>query len=94
MRKTKILWALAWINILLLVVLLVRVGDSRAYAQVRRPSDYLMLPATLQGNANGVVYVIDTSTGALSGLMYDDARRVMVPMPPIDLNRVFSARPR
>jgi hypothetical protein len=94
MNRSKLLWSLAVLNLMLAIVLLVRLApQSSVFAQARRPSDYLMIPATIQGGTNGVVYVIDTSNGMLSATSFNDARRSLdPPMPPIDLSRVFDNR--
>ena len=94
MSKARILWTLAVFNVLLLVVLLARiVPDSKVFAAAAgRPSDYIMIPAGIPGNANGVVYVIDTANAKLSAISFDDANGRMSTMPPIDLQRVFDDR--
>jgi hypothetical protein len=94
MRKT-ILWFLAAANVALAATFVLRVlPDNQAHAQaMRRPSEYLMIPARVPGASVDVVFVVDTSNSILGGLVYDDSRDVIDTMTPIDLNRVFSAAP-
>lgn len=90
--KTKVLWALIALNLTLFIALVGRVGgENEAIAQARRPSNYLMIPADISGGSNGVIYLLDTTTGVLGGMSYDDAAKQLSSMPPIDLNRVFEA---
>lgn len=88
--KSVILGALAALNVLLVVILVNKfVPDNKAVAQVGRPSDYIMIPAELNGVNTGVVFIIDTSKGELSAMSYDDVTNSLSPMPKIDLNQVF-----
>src|SRR5688500_16807967 len=91
--KTKVLWALVALNVALFVALLGRVnGDNAAVAQAnRRPSNYLMIPGQTAPGSAGVIFLLDTTTGTLGAMSYDDARRELSSMPPIDLDRVFEA---
>ena len=92
MRK-RILWALAGLNILLLLTLAGRLTeDNTAHAQApRRPSDYIMIPGEVSGGSSAVVYMIDTGNGLLGAMTYDDSRKELNTMAPIDLARVFEA---
>lgn len=88
--KSAILWALGALNVLLAIVLINKfVPEQRAVAQVGRPSDYIMVPAQINGISGGVVIMVDTSKGELSAMSYNDAQNVLEPMPKIDLNQVF-----
>ena len=90
--KSAALWGLGALNVLLAVVLINKyIPEQRAMAQVGRPSDYIMVPATITGITSGVVVIVDTSKGELSAMSYDDARNILEPMPKIDLNQVFRA---
>lgn len=90
--KSVMLWALAALNVLLVVVLVNKfIPEQKAMAQVGRPSDYLMVPGEVNGVNTGVVFIIDTSKGELSAMSYDDASNTMNPMPKIDLAQVFTA---
>jgi hypothetical protein len=95
MKKTMF-WALIGLNAVLLVSFLGRVGvvgDNPASAQNRggRPGEFVMIPGEITGGGSGVVYVIDVTNGALGGMTYDEPRKVLEVMEPIDLNRVFEA---
>jgi hypothetical protein len=92
--KNRILWALAALNVLLVVTLAARFSsENAAVAQARRPADYIMIPGEISGGSSAVVYIIDTSNGLLGAGTYDDSRREINTMPPIDLARVFQTGP-
>ncbi len=89
--KSLALWVLVGLNaVLLLVCVLSFIPENRAMAQVRRPSDYLMIPGEVSVGSLGLVYIIDTGSGQLSAMSLDDANhRLELLRPAIDLNRVF-----
>lgn len=90
--KTVILWGLVLLNVLLLTALVGRIsGSDAALAQARaRPADYLLIPASIrEEGASDVVYMLDATNGVLGGMVYDDARRELNTMAPINLDRVF-----
>jgi hypothetical protein len=93
--KKRIIWALAGLNVLLLVTLVGRLTkENTAHAQAaaaggRRPGDYVMIPGEVGGGANAVVYVIDAGNGQLGALAYDAGRKEINAMPPLELSRVF-----
>jgi hypothetical protein len=90
--KSAVLWALAVLNLLLVVLVVNRyLPEQRALAQVGRPSDYIVVPGELNGIPTGVVFIVDTSKGELSALSFDEAQNVISPMPKIDLAQVFNA---
>ena len=92
--KRRIVWGLVVLNLLLAVTLFMRFGrENTAIAQVRRPADYILVPGEVGGGASSVVYMIDTTNGWLGAMAYDDARKVLEAMPPIDLARVFETGP-
>ncbi len=90
--KTKALWALVALNVLLLAVLVSPYGRSNtATAQVgMRPSEYIMIPGDVIGGNSAVVYVIDTNNHQLTAMALDQRGTAVDSMPPIDLNRVFT----
>lgn len=90
--KDKALWALVALNAALLIGMVAKFTSPVADAQVRRPSDYLLIPGETQGGQNGVVFVVDSSNGKLGALQYDDGRKELAAMPPVDLNRVFGVK--
>lgn len=91
--KTVILWGLVLLNVLLLTAFVGRIsGSDAAMAQNRRPSEYLLIPATtVDDAASGVVYMLDATNGVLGGMVYDDARRELNTMAPLNIDRIFSA---
>jgi hypothetical protein len=86
--KTAVLWGLAALNVALVVAVVNRYV-SPVYAQAARPSDYLMVPGQVTGITTGVVFIVDTNKGELSGMTYNDSTNTLEPMPKIDLVRVF-----
>ncbi|HEX4125899.1 MAG TPA: hypothetical protein VHY37_14325 [Tepidisphaeraceae bacterium] len=92
--QTKWIWALALLNVFLLVGLLTHWMPTRAEAQAAggHPGDYLMIPGAIQGGSGGsVVYIIDQNTGALTYMQYTG--QVGAPIgaaQPVDLNRLLN----
>jgi hypothetical protein len=92
MRRSTLLWALALLNAVLLVALTAKLGgENTAQAQARGRGDYVMIPARMTHAPNGVMYIIDTRNGLLSGFAFDSNRGDLAAMPPINLGRVFAA---
>src|SRR5947208_695430 len=89
--KSVIFWSLAVLNAVLLCSLASHFGrENTAVAQpTRRPADYAMIPGRIQSGADGLVYVIDSSTGVLGALNFDG--RALNTMQPVDMTRVFEA---
>jgi hypothetical protein len=72
--KTTVIWALVALNAMLLGVLAWRyMPENQAYAQARRPGDYLMMPVDFQGARTGIVAVLDTTNNELAAIATDDA---------------------
>ena len=95
---STLFWTLIVLNVVLLGSFVWRVmPDNSAMAQraaVARTGDYLILPAEVTGAANGVVVVLDQSSGMLTGLSYDEgARSFGQPMARLDLRTVFQGTP-
>jgi hypothetical protein len=92
--RSKALWALVALNAVLLAFLVaqwLKPNAAMAQAQLARPSDYVLIPGTVQGNPAQIVYMIDTQNGWLSARSFSG--QLMIDMPPIDLNRLFSQQP-
>lgn len=90
--KNVILWGLVLLNVLLLTAFVGRLsGNDAAVAQAnRRPADYLLVPAAIaEGGSSDVVYMIDTTNGMLGGMVFDDSRRELNTMQPLNLDRIF-----
>jgi hypothetical protein len=90
--KSTAIWALAALNVLLLIMLVSRgTRENTAIAQnAGRPGDYLMIPGEVVGGTDAVVYIVDQSSHQLSAMAYDDSTRRLAPMPPLNLDRVFN----
>jgi hypothetical protein len=92
LMKSSVLWGLVGLNAVLLFAYIGQfTRPGAADAQVRRPSDYLLIPGEVSGGSTEIVYVVDTTTGRLGGVSYDDASHMVTTMPPINLNTIFSA---
>ena len=86
--KSKIVWALVALNVLLAATLVTRwMKPTTAMAQAARPGDYIMVPTEVVGGSSTLIYVVDTSNNQLSGIAYDQNQ--LVALAPIDLTRVF-----
>jgi hypothetical protein len=90
--KNTILWGLVLLNVLLLTAFVGRIsGSDSAIAQSRRPSDYLLVPANIaEEGSSAVVYMIDTDNQMLGGMVFDDSRKELITMNPINIEDVFS----
>jgi Na+/glutamate symporter len=92
MWKSRIVWALVWVNIALLIGWAMRLTSPKAEAQLRRPSDYLMIPGEVIGGNSAAIYILDTTQSQLSAVSFDDSTGQLATMKPaIDLNQVFQA---
>jgi len=90
--KSKLFWALVGLNVLLVAGLFMsRMQENTAIAQIRRPIDFLMIPGEITGGNAGVVYIIDTTTGQLGAFAYEESRKELNIMPPLDLARAMEA---
>ena len=92
--KSAMLWALVMLNVALLVALIGRhtpENQAKAIGGVN-PADLLAVPGNLPGYSNGVVYLIDNSSGLMTAISYDGASNRVTWLPqPIDIGRVAAA---
>ena len=93
--KSKILWALAGLNIgLALLLVFGSVAENQAMAQrVARPADYILIPGDIPGADSGVVYIIDSSNGMLGAMAYNDSKDVLDIMQTVNIARLFEGTP-
>ena len=89
--KSKILWALAVLNVLLAGTLVYRRTAAHAQVGAVRPGEYIMIPGEVTGGPSAVVYIIDETNRKLAARTYDENKKIMFDMAPIDLDRVFAA---
>lgn len=97
--KTKVLWALVALNVLLLVGLIAPLGSSPAHAQnggqkqARAGDHFLMISGEVVGGNSAIVYIVDETQNLLTArtLVSNNPRNgTLEDMPaPIDLDRVF-----
>ncbi len=92
--KSKVLWALVALNVLLLVTLVFpTVRSNTAHAQAGGAiGDYIMIPGEVVGGSNAVVYIVDQRNHTLSGMALSINGRDLDIMQPIDLKRVYDAK--
>jgi hypothetical protein len=90
--KSKVVWALVALNVALSVCLAAQwLRPNMATAQVAqapRPSDYIVIPGSVQGNPAQVLYIIDTQNGWLGARTFSG--QTIVDGPPLNLNRLFN----
>jgi hypothetical protein len=88
--KSKLVWALVALNAVLLVSLIGQwLKPNTAVAQAAgRPSDYIIIPGSIQGSPGQVIYMVDTQNAVLSARQFDGKQ--FQDMRPIDLRRVFN----
>ncbi len=90
--RRKILYALAGANLVLGAMCLMNFFQTpEATAQARRPSEYVMIPGDIPGGQTSIIYVVDTTNGALSAMAYDAAHNQLNFMPPMNLEAAFAA---
>jgi hypothetical protein len=88
--RSKLVWALVALNAVLLVCLIGQwLKPNAAVAQAAgRPSDYIIVPGTVQASPAQVIYMVDTQNALLSARQFDG--RQFIDMPPLDLRRIFN----
>lgn len=91
--RSKAVWALVVVNVLLLANLCFRGLIRPAQAQMPRASDYIMIPADVVGGTNSVIFMVDTRQGLLSARTLDQQGANLVDLgAPIALERVLGNR--
>ena len=91
--KTLALVGLIVLNLALGLSLLgqfARPNTAEAATQVGRPSEYLMIPVRPVGLTQDVVAVLDTETGNLSVIGFDQGQGEIVFQPPLRLSQLFN----
>ena len=92
--KSKLVWGLVVLNVALLAAFLGRVWPenvAHAQQQLRRPGEYVLIPAEVQGGQGGVVFIVDTSSGELSAIALDEGSKKLVAMPRLNIGEIFAA---
>lgn len=89
--KSTVLWGLVGLNAVLLFMFAGQFNHlNSAQAQLRRPPDYLLIPGQVNGGSTSLVYIIDSTSGKLGAMAYDDSSHTLQTMPPIDLGRIYA----
>ena len=89
--KSKVLWALVALNVLLLAALLWPRMAPAAHAQGApvRPGDYILVPGQVQGGNSEVIYILDETNRLLTARVYDVNAKGFSDMAPLQLDRFF-----
>jgi hypothetical protein len=89
--KSKVLWALVALNVLLLAALVSERFSPAAHAAAApaRPGDYLLIPGQVTGGNSEVVYILDETNRMLTARYYDANAKGFSDMAPINLDRFF-----
>lgn len=88
--RSKVIWALIALNVVLLAGLIGQwLKPNAAMAQANRPSDYILIPGTVQGSPAQAVYIIDTQNQLLSARTFNG--RGFTDIKPIPLGRILNA---
>lgn len=91
-RRSMLVWAMVVLNLMLGMALLAKYGkESTAVAQVGRPSDYLLVPGTVIGSTDSVIYILDMTNGVLGAMSFNSAQGSFDFLQPIEINRLFDA---
>jgi hypothetical protein len=91
--KSTALWALVALNLLLVGVLVMRhAPENRAQAMQVNAGDILAVPGHLNGFPNGVVFLLDNTSGAVTAISYDQPTNSMTWLPqPVDIRKLANA---
>ena len=89
--KSAVLAALAVVNGAMGISLVSgMIADNTAQAQnAGRPSEYVMIPARISNLGSDILYVLDTQTGNLTAIAYDQQGRSMQNIAPVPLGAAF-----
>jgi len=88
--KSKLVWALVALNVLLVAALIGQfLRPNVALAQAPRASDYIIISGDVSASPAQIVYIIDTENDMLSARIFD-GKNVVDMSPAISLRRVFS----
>jgi hypothetical protein len=92
MKKTVILGLLIVNGVLATFLAMKFLPDKQAVAQVRRPGDYIIIPAEVQGGNSGVVFIVDTTNGEMSAIALDEnaANKKLAAMPRMNLTDLLN----
>jgi hypothetical protein len=88
--KTRVLWALAALNVFLLAGMFFPLKRTAAApAAAARPGEYIIIPGEVTGGPSAVLYIIDETNRRLTARSYDENKKAFSDMTPLDLDRVF-----
>jgi len=87
--KSTLVWALVWLNVVLMIGWAIRLTSPSAQAQFRQKANLLMIPGAVQTGNGSAIYIVNTDAGSLAAIFYNEGTGRMEPMHPIDLNGAF-----
>ena len=89
--KRTVLTTLLVINAVLATTLVMKFMPANvAEAQIRRPGEYIVIPAEVQGGNAGVVFIVDTTTGEMSAIALDEGAKKLAAMPRMNLTEMLN----
>jgi hypothetical protein len=87
--KSTLIWSLVWVNVALLVGWAFKLTSPAAQAQFRSKGSYLMIPGAIQSGSGSAIYILNTDSGALGAIFFNESLGRMEQMRPLDLNSEF-----
>lgn len=91
--KTVAFYALIALNLALLASMLGRFGkEQTAVAQVGRPADYQLIPGSINGRTDTVIYMLDQSNGLLGAMIFNGSSGQFDIMQPIEIGRLIDQK--
>jgi hypothetical protein len=90
--RTLVLWALAVVNLVLLAVVIgryTRPNAAMAQAAQLPPGDYIEAPGIMNGQSDGVVFVLDTRNVLLTVMEYSTSAKQFSNTAAIDVGRIL-----
>jgi hypothetical protein len=89
MDKRNVIWTLTAVNLLLAAAFVWQQSDNWVAKAQSREGEYTMIPAKAAGQSDTIVYLLDSESDVLGGIIYSEARKETNRIDPIELKRVF-----
>jgi hypothetical protein len=89
MDKRNVLWTLAAVNLLLAAAFVWQQSDNWPARAQGREGEYTMIPAKVSGQADTLIYLLDSENDSLGGVIYNESRRESKAIEPVDMKRIF-----
>src|SRR5687767_8418231 len=89
--KRTVLTTLLMLNVVLAAALVWKhIPEHIAEAQIRRPGEYIIIPADVQGGSGGVLFIVDTTTGEMSAVALNEGAKKLEAMPRMNLTEMLN----